>query len=295
MPKIAVLNGFPFHYEVFGGVIDYCLQRKFEIDIYTNEAELIEWFSWYQSVFAIQFKIYSFFQFRNDSTYDRVFMLTDDDHHVKNEYIDDRYICISHTDKNRRPQIRKQIDIRPFPQSIMYALPVYSFQSIETKKRSLSVICLGHWNVIDSIDTLTYFKKLFTNFSEIQFVFVSRQFKCNVSVIAQTYKNLLFLEAAPARQMMNMVSQASHTFVSAHKNIDRIDKVMSGSIPIAIGGLCQIILPTKMNDYYKFQTAITYDDTTKLTLTLPDLTALEEEKQRYLKIRNEVYDFVFSM
>ena len=88
--QFAIFNGFPFHYEMFGYVINYCRDNQHKLVIYTNESNNCGWINFYKDLFAgYHFDIKATEPFEKErSIYDIVFLLTDDDPYFKNEWID---------------------------------------------------------------------------------------------------------------------------------------------------------------------------------------------------------------
>ena len=63
---------------------------------------------------------------------------------------------------------------------------------------------------------------------------------------------------------------------------------MSAAIPLALNCLCTLILPKKMNDIYKFKSAITYED--KINLIEPNPELVNEDLDNLLKHRDSIFD-----
>ena len=301
---IAILNGFPFHYEMFGCVIEYCLERKIDFDIYTNLHEAHHWFQWYNQLFQKNFTIQHHLSFTNDKKYDHVFFLTDDDFRIPTAIVDHRYLCYDHHINMRRPEITRHLSVRPFNRTKNnWALPVYSYLTKTEKEQTrtgLSILFVGRCNMIKSRLDIEKLQKLFINFNNIKFIFINRCLFLHPHMVHQAYPNMSFFENINTPEMMKLIHQASHVFITDDykdhtTDKDHITDSMSASLPMGIGSLCQLIMPTIMYQHYKFPTAITYDPTSKLILQLPSLDDLENERRKLLNHRNNVYDRFFSI
>ena len=120
--KLAILNSFNFHYEMFGYIIDYCIQKNIRLDIYTVSDNDLGWLSFYiiqyipgndlnydfknQEGKLIQFYPINGYTINND--YDKVILTTDDDFNIPEEIMNDKFICIDHHMTNRRKNIKRK-------------------------------------------------------------------------------------------------------------------------------------------------------------------------------------------
>jgi hypothetical protein len=87
--------------------------------------------------------------------------------------------------------------------------------------------------------------------------------------------------------MINILKNASYVYISK-KNKEYIENKMSAAIPLAMNCLCTLIMPKKMNDIYKFKSAITYED--KINLIEPNPELVNEDLDDLLKHRDSIFD-----
>lgn len=139
---IAIFNGFPYHYEMFGYIIEFCKNNKYELTIFSNKNNNLGYFNYYNKLFNdYQFilkdvSLFNLFKY----TYDVIILTTDVDPKFDNSdiLINDKTISIVHANYNRNPLILKAIVTRPLNNDTKltdYALPVYRIFNSHYKKK----------------------------------------------------------------------------------------------------------------------------------------------------------------
>lgn len=157
--KVAVYNGFPFHYETIGHIVEYCKSRQYELDVYSKTENSWGWFDYY----GIQPK--SPEEYTHEG-FDRVFILTDDDWTFP-VTPDEKIICIEHVDFQRRSgnikrvtfKHRKGIPFTVFTWSIprlpkTLRICVLGGQKNQTCKYPIETVCIGRENPIDATEMM---------------------------------------------------------------------------------------------------------------------------------------------
>jgi hypothetical protein len=308
--KLAILNSFAFHYEMFGHIIEYCLLKNIRLDIYTNFESDLGWISFYilkyipgndkeekyylnkQEDKLIRF--YPIDKYTNDNDYTKIILTTDDDIGIKDKMITDKFICIDHHFNNRRPQIPVHISIRDFKKNIDWTFPVYKIISVEQKKEITKPIitCIGRFNCSKDISK---FKNLFNNFETTTFAFVDRHLN-DYSEIYKAYPNINCYPSLNTTQMFNLLIQSDYVFVS-DENEDHCNVSLSGVIPLGLNSLCNIIMPKKMNEGKNglhLKSAITYTNDNKIELTKPNFDLINLELEELIKRKFGVFDKHFN-
>lgn len=166
--NIAAINFFPFHYEMFGYIINYCYnknvllqskwnnenenendnieQQSISLTIYTGTTNNYKWLEFYESHFKnklnfnFEYKDLNLVE-QNLNLYDCVFIPTDDDPNIKHSWITsenvNKFICLQHYYLLRNPIYKNYIALRPYDNSISpfvnWALPCYPIVNIEEK------------------------------------------------------------------------------------------------------------------------------------------------------------------
>lgn len=72
---------------------------------------------------------------------------------------------------------------------------------------------------------------------------------------------------------------------------EHIDKKMSASIPLSLATLCTLVMPKKMNAYYKLSSAIEYETLSDLTENMlkHDSLTVNKDLQHMITHRNDVF------
>ena len=169
--KICLLNGLPYHYEMFGYIIYYCKKYDINLDIYTNFMDK-EWLIFYNKIFSINF--INIQDFINNKTfldkYECILFTTEDDKIQRQIYLTETHykksICIDHwyEIRNYKIPLKNHIATRPFKNNFRkWALPCYEYLNINEKLKYLktdeiNLVILGgspyNMNLINKITCL---------------------------------------------------------------------------------------------------------------------------------------------
>jgi hypothetical protein len=275
--NIAIYNSFPFHYEMFGYIMDYCKKNNINLDIYTNQLKDMGWLKFYESYFTFNYIDYTKFQYEND--YDKIILLTDDDTLFLNKGSHlDKTICIDHSCFLRNKLINIHIGTRFYTDrpSLDWILPVYRLINLEEKVNNSTIVCIGSSIPIDFSN--------FINFTNYKLILINRNIN---SKAFKKYNNVTCYKNLDTSNMIEILKKSSYVLIS---NIDKehMCQKISAAIPLGINCLCNLILPKKMNDIYKFKSAITYED--KINLTEPNPELVNEDLDDLLKHRDSIFD-----
>lgn len=275
--NIAIFNGFPFHYEMFGYVIDYCKKNSIKLDIYTNQLNDIGWLKFYESYFNCNYIDYTKFQYEND--YDKIILLTDDDRRFLNKGSHlDKTICIDHFFVLRNKSINIHIGTRFYTArpSLDWILPVYRLINVEEKINNSTIVCIGV-SIPNNFMNFSYFDKY-------KFILIGRHIN---KMHYEKYNNITCHSNLNTTDMIDLLKNSSYVYIS-NKDPEHLDKKISAAIPLAMNCLCTLIMPKKMNDIYKFKSAITYED--KINLIEPNPELVNEDLDDLLKHRDSIFD-----
>jgi len=263
--QLAILNGYPFHYEMFGYILAFCKKNDYRLTIYsTNDSG--GWKPFYKKIFStITWKHYSHFE-QEHSKYDFIFLITDDDN-IYSTIINNKQnvICIDHHFICRRPEIEysKHIGTRPFVYNYRkWALPCYPIvESIYEKETALSqlkdgihIVILGGGTCnIEQINRLS-------SKSKITLHIISKFYRItNIDDFDERFTILPYYNISTI-QMMDILKRAHYIACDMTSNTDHIvGKSMSGSVPLSFSNLNRLILSKQNNAYYGFSSAFTFD------------------------------------
>ena len=176
--KVAIVNTFTFHYEMYGYIINYCNNNNIQLDIYTPNGNDMGWLSFYNNYFKTNsYKLiiipspFNKTKLANDlnNNYDYIFMTTDDDGLSRGELCDqpidvNKIIAINHYYKDRMIlntetneiglvdlktyslkksesiYYKNRINILPFKDSSLpFALPCFPINTSKDKIKALSL------------------------------------------------------------------------------------------------------------------------------------------------------------
>jgi len=297
--KVAVYNGFPFHYEMIGYIFEYFYKTKNIIPSFYNlNQDNLGWIWFYSRLYENIFINKSINKF-NPEKYDIIFLLTDNDLNFKEEWIDKyshKIICIDHYYYLRRPSIKYHIATRLFPnRNIPYIIPCFEIYNLEYKvfclslQAKINVSILG-MNIPKNIQQLT---NLFINFNDIQFYCMSRS---NIISRHGCYpsNNICYCIDIPTSAMMDILKN-SHYILCLSNNPDHIDKSLSASIFLSFSIGSKLIMPKIWNNFHQLKTPILYDINDKIELQKNyDLKSIYSELYYLSNQRNIIFDSIIN-
>ena len=307
--NIALFQSYPFHYEMLGFIIEYCNKNNLNYTVYCNMEtnKHNEWKLYYEENFNIKIKWENILEF-NHIKYNYIVVLTDSDSFLCNSssnkkllpdnIYNTKIITINHYGETRSPKVYKEIACRfngCF--DINYMIPSYYQISLKEKINLLKQtdkiqICIIGGLYPKKID---YLKKIFLNYNDINFNIFMRVQDINFNNEFCKESNVFIRIDYNIIEMMNIIKQSHYIFCTdfneLHKNL-----TTSGSIPLAFGTFCQLIIPESWNDNYLFNSVIEYNEKTKITLTKDiNYIDIENEVEKIMLQRFNVLDDVFNI
>jgi len=282
--NIAIFNSFSFHYEMFGYIIFYCYINKYNLTIYTEEKNNMEWFAFYKKMFGdnlYYFKLVHYTKFEENiqtNEYDLIFLTTDDDPNFEVRWMTDKVVCINHFYICRRIDYFHCIATRPFAENLInWAVPcvpyISSYGKISNNDNEfihVAIIGGGSENSnsydIKTINRLKCNKKIILHI-------ISRLIKCdftnvNNNVEIKKYENVtttqMFSVLLKCNYILSDVDNIMETHRSGHS--------MSGSVAISFSTLSKLIISKQNNMFYKFVSVKEYDLNNNETIFLEDTT-----------------------
>jgi beta-1,4-mannosyl-glycoprotein beta-1,4-N-acetylglucosaminyltransferase len=268
--RIAIFNSFPFHYEMFGHILDH-FSRKCRNDnastivsIFTETRNNLGWLEFYEKQFKhvkFQYKpIAEFCDARH--AFDLIFVPTDDDFAFKREWIDERCIANDHHVSIRRPEYAHRIGVRPFAGSDkQWALPCCEFISANEKLRHLEPDCIhiaigGGLQCIlnyDAINRLSASLPLPLHLHFIGRKIIELRSKIKDDIVIHLH------EKVETNEMIELLKKCDYIMTDL-QNDDHINGIsMSGSVPLAFSTLATLIISKQNNRIYGFKNAVEFD------------------------------------
>jgi mannosyltransferase OCH1-like enzyme len=301
--KIAIYNGFPFHYELFGYIIDYCNKYNHHLSIFTNMTDTIGFFEFYKkmnlghNVIIFDHKFYE--TAKND--FDYTFLITDNDNNFKEDWINSKVISICHHYTKRRNCLYN-ISTRDFSHLTSiehnWAIPCFIHTKLSDKNKKycddeiIDIVCVGGYSY--NTNTLNRLP----NNKTINLHVISRSInKMSLNSLNNNI-NLIVYEKISAIQMYEIVKNSHFVFVDNTENIDHITgKSMSGSIPISFSCLTPLIISKQNNELYKFKNVIEFElnKNDNIELKNIDYDLLNNEREEMiLQFENIVDSYIES-
>ena len=282
--NIAIFNSFSFHYEMFGYIIFYCYINKYNLTIYTEEKNNMEWFAFYKKMFGdnlYYFKLVHYTKFEENiqtNEYDLIFLTTDDDPNFEVRWMTDKVVCINHFYICRRIDYFHCIATRPFAENLInWSVPCVPYISTYGKisnsdNEFIHVAIIGGGSENSNSYDIKTINRLKCN-KKIILHIISRLIKCdftnvNNNVEIKKYENVtttqLFSLLLKCNYILSDVDNIMETHRSGHS--------MSGSVAISFSTLSKLIISKQNNMFYKFVSVKEYDLNNNETIFLEDTT-----------------------
>jgi len=287
--EVLVYNGFPYHYEMFGFILDFCNVYGIEVTIVNIKSDA-SWFKLYREKYNFKYlnKLPPSYELDD---YLFVLVLTDDDLSFPRSYITDNIVCINHTAlKNKRPLIKYSFLTGPFKKNINYVLPIFEYIDYETKIKILKknnrpiISFIGSNSVPYNLSELSKI----TNINKFDVYIINR--KIHKKMHSSKLPNMYLFENISAIKMFELLTKTNYIFyypVNNKSSLQLDNKVISACVPLSFSMGCKLIIPKKMNCRFKFKSIITYDIYEQLFLNeSPLLLDTFEERDQLIEIRD---------
>ena len=281
--RIGIFNSFPFHYEMFGFILNYAQNNNIEVDIFTNQNNNLGWMDFYKEKFN-NFNIIDFNIFEgNTSDYFLYFLSTDDDPAFNSEWKSDNVICLNHYYKIRNHNFKHYLNVANFKDSSLeYSYPCYPLINYQDKIQNNTVCVIGggygfNNNVIN---------KLYSKDKIKLYIFTRKICNINISNIDINKFDIHFIEDIETKEMIKKLKQSSYVLLNYNDNHDlNTGNSCSGSLQLALSTLCKPIIINTANQYLKIENALEFDMNSNEYIVLDEeinFELLEEERSKYI-------------
>ena len=290
--KIAIYNGFSFHYEMFGYIIDYCKTKNYDLTIYSDDN--LGYKDHYKTLFSINdYRDVSLF-YSERQNYDFIFLMTDDDWSYKTDDTK-KTICIDHYYKIRNHVFENRIATRPFSVEHYrkWALPVYPIKNINEMNgvNEINIVLLSDDSTynINVLNRLKSSNKMILH--AISRTMIIERFKnMNNEIEIQIYRNI------DTTQLINILSNASYVITDISESKRYATDIISGSVPLAVSTLTPLIISKETNSYYKFKNVIEFDKNSMEPIFLHDINIdqLKKEREELIQNNHNLFDSIIE-
>uniref|UniRef100_A0A6C0CXI8 Glycosyl transferase family 28 C-terminal domain-containing protein n=1 Tax=viral metagenome TaxID=1070528 RepID=A0A6C0CXI8_9ZZZZ len=280
--RIAIYNSIPCHYEMFGYIIYYCYVNKFTIEIFTENFFDMHWLSFYKNVFQnynITYKNHG--EFENSetrNTFDLIFLTTDDDAGFKYEWMNNKVICIVHYYICRRIDYYHCIGVRPFKKNqIKWGLPCFPVFDKSNKQYDPEVIhvsIIGGGNLDTNLYNINIINRLKSNKKIMIHVITRLATQKMVDILKKKNDtiNITLYQHMNTENMFSLLQSSNYILTDATINNDHISGYsMTGSVPLAFSSLSRLIISSRNNKMYNFNSALEFDLNTNEYIILDDI------------------------
>lgn len=295
MLNIAIVHSLPYHYEVLGCIIYYCYRKRYSSCLFTNNDNHDDWLHFYTLYFqrlGYFFRILDVRKFDPTlySLFDYIYVPTSDDPSSPAQYADKCIVHLHHTKSFIQPAMKNVLYTRRTPYlDLPFVTPVFPIHlTVERLPRRDKIILLvGRSN--DNFPLIAYLSAYF------------RVCLINRFIIPDMPKNVILFENPSAFEMMYIISQADFIGCLITEGHNHIEVQMTGAITLAISNQIPLIIPTKMNESYRLQSAICYDPVDFMSSDLvreirnynPDTETLRTELDTVVRTNEHVLDAFF--
>ena len=301
--KIAIFNGFPFHHEMYGYIIHYCILKKIELTIYCHRNTDNGYIYFYNIFFTnnnIEYKDISNFE-SEKYNYDFIILSTDDDFNfnTNDNEINNKTICIDHYYQIRNPVFEKHIATRPFSKEYYrnWALPIYPILNTSKKqelieKENCNIVLLGHSSMnynVSIINRIKSDKKRIIH-AISRYMSIDKLDGLDNSIEIHIYTNI------ETNTLIQILSTACYMITDSTVNNDYTSKGMSGSIPISFSTLTPLIISKETNSYYQFKNVVEFvkESDEPIVLHSIDIESLERERNELIDKNHALFDSMIN-
>ena len=292
--KISIINSLPFHYEMFGFILNYAKNNNIFVDIFTNTNNNMGWLSFYKNKFS-NFRIIDINNFDklNTQKYKYIFVTTDDDAYVMNKGINyDNIIVINHFWKIRNPYAKRYLNCAPFKDSKLdFCYPIYPIFNAGDKNVQNIITIVGGGEVVYNslkynynIDVINRF--CFNNEMPITLNFICRGLNDTFLKGLSTKFKINIYSDIDTNKMMDILKESNYIYVTfSNCNDKNSGHSCSGALQLAFNTLCKPIILKETNQILNIANCIEYtnENDEPIYLDSINLNALENEREMYIE------------
>lgn len=281
--RLGIFNSLPYHYEVFGFILNYAKNNNYKVDIFTNTQNNMGWFDFYKSKFN-NFNIKDFKLYDSDSSqYEMFFLGTDDDPCFEYE-LSDNIICINHHSKIRKNGCKRYLNIAKFKDSeLEYIYPCYPITEVSSKIQGNKVAIIGGSIGYDKT-TIEILNRLHSK-DKISLYVLSRGNNI-FSALNKDKFEIVYKEKMQTSDMMEITKECSFILTDYYKHPHRLNGMScSASIGVALSTLCRPIISSHSNNYWNIDNALEFDidSNDPINLDTPvDFESIQKEQIKYI-------------
>lgn len=262
--RVAIFNGFPFHYEVFGYIINWCKQQGYHLTLYTETKDSFGWFEWYTERFGtLHIQPINNFE-RACHNYHIIFLITDNDRKFSDRWVNlfdlqATVISIDHHRQDRRKNITKHLAVRDFPHK-PHAYPVYPIDvNLMTKVKSTSIFNQGIHIYLQAVPPECYNWDVLNKLQQDEQItfHVAGRVKHNMKLTRAKYYGIL-----PTIKLLRLIARCHYVFYCMSAQSKYYRDICSGTVPLAFNCGTPLLMTSDIAGQYNFHTSVIYPEYT---------------------------------
>jgi len=305
-PKIAVYNGFPFHYEMFGYLIDWSISRGITLDIYTNNQHDMGCFDFHVKQFGPRFNVFPCVELTTQKldSYRRLILTTDDDWYFPRQFPNisehnlGKIVSIEHDNWNRTKFGNPKIGTRFFISrpEMPWAIPTYRLISPEEKRARLQgkirIAAVGN-GFLPGYRMYDFGGEHFVG-DNLEFHVISREID---PTCFSGFRNIHFHSELDTSTLVEVLKDSHYVFHYPDKR--KIFRAITGVMLLAPGCLAKSIICRESLHYYLmggiFPHTIEYSSDSVLSLSSDtQVEQLDQDLLDLIQHRNFVLDSILE-
>lgn len=286
---ILLYNGFPFHHEMTGCILDFSAKYNINVSIVLTDIDT-SWLDVYRSKY--EFTVLETLP-SDLSPYLFVMLLTDDDYSFPEYRINENVVCIDHYYVNRRRAIKCHLPVIPFKDNEnigLYIFPVFNYIDYNTKMNIINMQKKPVISIIgNGMPTDLNQLSIIENLDEFNIFIINRTIPQS---FARKLPNVYLCENISAVHMFEILVSSTYVLY-IHKDTpfstaQMDNKCMTGCMPISFSTGCKLIIPKELNRLLKLNSTIEYSSGSKLILDkTPSFVDVFDERERLATIRDK--------
>lgn len=290
--KVAVFNGFQFHYELFGCLMEYAKERNIELALFSECVNALGWFDTYSNHFGVSYAIHPPRAYR-PSEFEYTILPTDDDKKFKRSWTGTKLIVFEHMKSRYMPYAcaHARISMRDFGRADEWMVPLWKIPA-RPKPSQLTVVAVGN-NCPSHPDEL---RVLFPNYEQIRFVLINRRPAPNTldSIHWSSCPNVTLRENIDACSMLDEAASA-HWLLFLPKNAHQLTDATSAIVALAYGARVPLLAASEYVESYRLDGMVALNSEVPLDFPSESVrAAVEAQSQALIERRNRVLDGVLQ-
>lgn len=245
MRRIAVFNSFPYHYELFGSIIEWCKNKKYSLTIFTEMRNNLGWIDFYREFFEFD-NFLNYIEYSHYlHSYELIILTTDNDPKFDWEKYGnfERTVVINHLNYSRyNGKSMKQIDFRPYSyRDNDWCSNVFRIYDEPRKIENEKIKIL-----ISAIDDTIDIEKLRELSFNCELHFVAR----NVSIKFRSLQNSFFHLNIDTKKMILLMRECDYFYFINSSNSPKNYVKTSGFLGLAFSCGTPILMTPLTNSFY---------------------------------------------